>query len=235
MSIKVSQPAIILRRVAYGDADWIVTFFTREMGRVTGIAKFARVSRRRFGGALEPGTVVQMSYSERRGQGLVRLEEAQARLPMNGAMKSLERIGGVARVLALAFLQEGEANPEKFDLLCERLAGLSQRDPGQLDTAAFELRWLAMCGYAPVLGGCVACGEGDADSGRWSFDFERGGLCCPSCRTSGSAVRLVAEARRGLGALSAGDAELDEVCAGAAREMLGRYIDHVVGRPLAVR
>ena len=38
--------AIVLRRIAYGEADWIVTFLDREHGRMSGIARSARSSMR---------------------------------------------------------------------------------------------------------------------------------------------------------------------------------------------
>ncbi len=232
---RVSE-SIIMKRVAYGEADWIVTFFTRDMGRLSGMARSARLSRRRFGGALEPGTVVEMSYSTGRNYGLARLEEAQILLPMNGVMKSLERIGAVARALALAlaFLQENESNPEKFDLLRARLMSLSGSDPIPHEGAAFELRWLALCGYAPEIVRCARCGADVADARGWSFDFAGGGLSCGSCKAGPESMGLSIAAHRGFSFL-AGKGESDAVSAEAASRVLGRYIDHVLGQPLGVR
>ena len=232
---RVSQ-SIVLRRVAYGDADWIVTFFTRDMGRLSGMAKSARLSQRRFGGALEPGSVVDMRYSMPRSHGLARLEEAQVLVPMNGAMKTLERLGAVARslALALAFLQEHEPNPGKFDLLRDRLTRLSASDPTPNDLAAYELRWLALCGYAPEISRCARCGDGADGGDGWSFDFARGGFCCYSCRPGPESVGLSIAAHKGFESLAKGG-ETDEVSSEAAARVLARYIDHLLGRPLGVR
>jgi len=228
--------AIILRRTPYGEADLIVTFYSRERGRLSGIARSARLSKRRFAGALEPGSVVEIGFTEGRGSPLVRLSDASVILPIHGAMKSLARIGALARTikLALAFLQEREANQSKFDLMLGRIASLCERDPVPSETAAFELRWLALSGFAPALGGCVACGErASGGVGAWRMSFERGGLVCPRCGLGeGGAMALSSEALSGLVALASEGGAGDGPGAAAAAVLSG-YIDHVLGRPIA--
>ena len=64
--------AIVLRVWPFHEADLLVSLFTREQGRVKGVARHAMRSRRRFGGALEPMTHVRASYAERPKQELVR-------------------------------------------------------------------------------------------------------------------------------------------------------------------
>src|SRR5277367_5083344 len=70
--------AIVLRVWPFHEADLLVSLFTREQGRLKGVARHAMRSRRRFGGALEPMTYVRASYAERPrqpiGQELVRLD-----------------------------------------------------------------------------------------------------------------------------------------------------------------
>jgi DNA repair protein RecO (recombination protein O) len=230
--------AIVLRRVAFGEADWIVTLFTRDAGRISGIARSARASQRRFGGALELGSIVDVRYSERGNASFVRLEEAAVAVPTIGAMKSLARIGAVARslCLALAFLPEREANPEKFDLLVRRIQALCEDDPKSADGLSFELEWLARCGFGPTVVCCASCGASAARGGRWSFEFDRGGIVCGSCSAMHAArVSLSEEARRGFVALADGGVPAEPAHADAATAVLGRYIDHIVGHPLGVR
>ncbi len=57
--------AIVLRTWPFHEADLLVSLFTREHGRVKGIARHAMRSRRRFGGALEPMTHVRATWAER--------------------------------------------------------------------------------------------------------------------------------------------------------------------------
>src|ERR1700733_10306232 len=66
--------AIVLRTWPFHEADLLVSLFTREQGKVKGVARHDMRSRRRFGGALEPSTHVRASYAERPRQELVRLD-----------------------------------------------------------------------------------------------------------------------------------------------------------------
>lgn len=66
--------ALILRSYTLGESDRIVVFLTRDRGKKRGVAKNARQSRRRFGGALEPLTCGRVSYLERERRDLVRLD-----------------------------------------------------------------------------------------------------------------------------------------------------------------
>src|SRR5258705_4589768 len=65
--------ALILRTYKLGESDRIVVFLTRDRGKKRGVAKNARQSRRRFGGALEPLTYGRVGYLERERRELVSL------------------------------------------------------------------------------------------------------------------------------------------------------------------
>ena len=66
--------AIVLRTWPFHEADLLVSLFTRERGKVKGVARHAMRSRRRFGGALEPATQVMAHYTERPREELVRMD-----------------------------------------------------------------------------------------------------------------------------------------------------------------
>src|ERR1039458_3225197 len=76
MSVLTSE-AVVLRTWPVNEADLIVSFFTRDYGRVKGVAKSALKSRKRFGGALEPMTVARAWFAERPRQELVRLDQLE--------------------------------------------------------------------------------------------------------------------------------------------------------------
>jgi DNA repair protein RecO (recombination protein O) len=66
--------ALILRTYKLGESDRIVVFLTRDRGKRRGVAKNARQSRRRFGGALEPLTLGRVGYMERERRDLVHVQ-----------------------------------------------------------------------------------------------------------------------------------------------------------------
>src|SRR2546429_8723998 len=70
MALKESE-AIVLRTYPMREADLLVTLFTRLEGKVRGVARSAKKSKRRFGGALEPLTYIRVYYDDRERQGLV--------------------------------------------------------------------------------------------------------------------------------------------------------------------
>jgi len=78
--------ALILRTYKLGESDRIVVFLTRDRGKKRGVAKNARQSRRRFGGALEPMTCGRVTYRERERRDLVFVQDiAPTRSPLTAA------------------------------------------------------------------------------------------------------------------------------------------------------
>src|SRR6185437_359588 len=104
----LTSEAVILRTWPVHEADLVVSFFTRDYGRLKGIAKSALKSRKRFGGALEPMTLARAWFAERPRQELVRLDQLEiVRSPLSGPIDA-------ARLAALSFYAEvlDEALPE---------------------------------------------------------------------------------------------------------------------------
>jgi hypothetical protein len=79
--------ALILRTYKLGESDRIVVFLTRDRGKKRGVAKNARQSRRRFGGALEPMTYGRVGYFERERRELVMLNFVE---PVRSPMAALD-------------------------------------------------------------------------------------------------------------------------------------------------
>src|SRR5690348_5999892 len=73
----LTSEAVVLRTWPLQEADLIVSLFTRDFGRLKGVAKSALKSRKRFGGALEPMTQVRIWFAERPGQELARLDQME--------------------------------------------------------------------------------------------------------------------------------------------------------------
>src|SRR5207245_3922293 len=94
MALKESE-AIVLRTYPLREADLLVTLFTREEGKVRGVARSAKKSKRRFGEALEPLTYVRVHYEDREQQELARLDSCEVlESPLAGEV-------GYARAVAL--------------------------------------------------------------------------------------------------------------------------------------
>jgi DNA repair protein RecO (recombination protein O) len=109
--------ALILRTYKLGESDRIVVFLTRDRGKKRGVAKNARQSRRRFGGALEPMTCGRVQYVEREGRDLVFLEFVEAqRSPLSLAGgDALGHVGYFAELID-EWAQEADPNEPLYRL-----------------------------------------------------------------------------------------------------------------------
>ena len=96
----VQVEAVVLRTWPIHEADQIVSLFTRDYGKIKGVAKAAAKSRRRFGGALEPMTHVRAHYATKPNQELVRLDSFEI------LHSPLAESVDYARATALAFFAE---------------------------------------------------------------------------------------------------------------------------------
>jgi len=109
--------ALILRTYKLGESDRIVVFLTRDRGKKRGVAKNARQSRRRFGGALEPMTTGRVGYVERERRDLVRLDYVEPRRSPLSAVDA-DALGYVSYFAELIdeWAQDNDANEPLFRL-----------------------------------------------------------------------------------------------------------------------
>ena len=191
MSVLTSE-AVVLRTWPVHEADLIVSFFTRDYGRVKGVAKSALKSRKRFGGALEPMTVARAWFAERPRQELVRLDQLEiVRSPLSMPVDH-------ARMAVLSFFAEvlDEALPEHdpqetvFRLLLAVLDQTTVEQPW-MPLTYFSLWMTRLMGLLPDIGHCTACGEA-LEAGETSFNTLGDGLFCALHR-NGNASGLSAD------------------------------------------
>ena len=191
MSVFTSE-AVVLRTWPVHEADLIVSFFTRDHGRVRGVAKSALKSRKRFGGALEPMTVARAWFAERPRQELVRLDQLEIlRSPLSSPVDPV-------RLTVLSFFAEllDEALPDHdphetvFRLLLAVLDLTTVEQPW-MPLTYFQLWMTRLMGLLPDLVHCTACGEA-LQAGETSFNTLGDGLFCPIHR-NGDASELSAD------------------------------------------
>jgi DNA repair protein RecO (recombination protein O) len=208
MSVLTSE-AVVLRTWPVHEADLIVSFFSRDYGRMRGVAKAALKSRKRFGGALEPMTLVRAWFAERPRQELVRLDQLEIlRSPLSAPVDH-------TRMAVLSFYAEvlDEILPERdpqdavFRLLVSVLeqtaatdtfpGSPSARDPGHpgqgpwMALTYFSLWMTRLMGLLPDTGRCMVCGEA-LHAAEISFSSSADGLFC-GLHASGSASGLSAD------------------------------------------
>src|SRR5205814_2878105 len=155
MALKESE-AIVLRTYPLRESDLLVTLFTRLEGKVKGVARAAKKSKRRFGGALEPLTYVRAFYDERERQELVRLDSCEVlESPMASEVTYARAValGHIAELLD-ELLPDHEANDAIFRLTLSVLHALTGPDIW-MPITYFELWMTRLVGFLPELNECV--------------------------------------------------------------------------------
>lgn len=194
-------PAILLGQVPYGEADRVVTLYTRTHGKVSAMARAARKSRRRFGASLALFVVGEATLRERRGAELMTLERFDALLDFSALGGDLVRLAhaSYATELVHRLTVPRHADAALFELLVEAYRAIAAAPPSADLLRAFELRLMGELGLRPVLCRCVGCGvehEAVLDEPGAVVDPARGGLVCARC--VGRGVPLPGAARRRL-------------------------------------
>ena len=134
--------ALILRTYKLGESDRIVVFLTRDRGKKRGVAKNARQSRRRFGGALEPLTCGRISYVERERRDLVRLEYVEPqRSPLSAADGEALGYASYFAELIDEWAQEADPNEPLFRLGASTVDAMAAGVPIEPLARYFEF-WL---------------------------------------------------------------------------------------------
>ena len=151
--------AIVLRTWPFHEADLLVSLFTRDQGKVKGVARHAMKSRKRFGGALEPATQVRAHYTERPRQDLVRLDQFEILWsPLTAPIETM-RLAGLQLVTEVLEEAMPDQAPEDniYRLAVTVLTSLRSENV-YLPTLYFCLWMNRLLGWMPELGHCVACG-----------------------------------------------------------------------------
>ena len=170
--------AIVLRSYPLREADLLVTFFTRVEGKVRGVARSAKKSKRRFGGALEPLTYVRAFYDVRERQELARLDSCEVlESPMSSEVSYPRAValGHIAELLD-ELLPDHEANDAIFRLTLSVLHALTGPEIW-MPITYFELWLTRLVGFLPELTECVVCGR-DLNGSRAYFHALADGLMC---------------------------------------------------------
>lgn len=194
----VKTTAIVLRSRKWGDADRIVTFYSKERGKIRGVARRARRPKSRFGAALEPFSLCRLNLFEKSGDSLFRISQVDLVRPSQKLWESLSLIDSAARMVNVvaAITPDGDPDPILFDTLEQGLALLHESEDPAFTALLFQIRLLGVTGFRPQTDHCATCGKTHL-MGDPQFSPVAGGLVCLSCAAH-QRVRCVALSRGSL-------------------------------------
>src|SRR5947209_8116404 len=186
--------ALVIRTYPFHEADLLVTLFTRAEGKVRGVAKSAKKSKKRFGGALEPLTHVTAHWEDKEKQELARFDSFEiisSPLAVEVNYPRLVGLGYVAEVVD-QLLPDREPSDSIFRLTLSVVKEL-QAGPVWMPLTYFDLWTVRLIGLLPELNQCVVCGA-VLDGDRAYFHPLADGLLCAADKRLASS-EISAESR----------------------------------------
>jgi DNA repair protein RecO (recombination protein O) len=158
----VTTDAIVLRSYNLAESDRIVLCLTRSAGLVRAVAKGARKMKSRFGAALEPFTVIKLTFYEKENRELVTMSSAdilQSYFALNSRLETVEVLAYMGEMVS-EFAPPHEADERLYRMLTACVEALSS-EPGieRAITRYFEIWLLRLAGLFPDLGQCSECGR----------------------------------------------------------------------------
>ena len=183
----------MVRSFPFGEADLIVSFFTKDIGRISAIARSARRPRRGLAPILEPMHTLVLDLSERPHHSLLTLSSSNIAVPRTRLTANLRRLDAAGTALRWVRGSVPARTPEPA--VWEHLVSLLDvldADQDDVDPpavlAAAGLRLLRALGYGLNLASCVVCDRVCPYEQAACLDATRGGLICRAC---GGASRVI--------------------------------------------
>ena len=172
--------AVVIGSFPLGESDRVVTFYSRDFGKIRGVAKRSRRLRSRFAGALELFTLGELVFFDTDRSELVRIDHFDIVRPFGGLRGDLERLGQASWIVewVVRLTAERDRHVALYALLVRSLRALEGPVPPSRVALCFGVRALETLGHRPRLDACTVCGR--------AYPFPRpalgpGGVVCEPC------------------------------------------------------
>lgn len=230
--------ALVLRTVDFSETSLVLTLFTREFGKISGLAKGGRRLKGPFESALDLLAICRIVFLRKSSEALDLLTEAKLLRRFRPAGRNLASLyaGYYVAELLNELTTDYDPHPELFDLADETLVGLSAGESVMHRVLRFELGALRELGHLPLLDACADCGREVPLTGRVAFGQLQGGILCDRCRGGKRQVAVVgAGAIRAMADLANADRltwrrlEIDSRTQGEIRGLMNYYLSSLLG------
>jgi DNA repair protein RecO (recombination protein O) len=213
--------AIVLQSYPLGEADRLISFLSRTMGRMRGVAAGARKPKSRFGSTLERLSHVRIWFHERETRELVRISQCEIIESFIDAFRDYPSSIALALFseITQSVLPDREVADANFRLLLLASQAIKRTGKPELPLAYFALWSVKLGGWLPVLDRCAKCGRAIPAGEAVFFSPRASAVFCGKCRQPG--MRL-----------------LSANALGAARKILTERLDRIpddVAMPRALR
>ncbi len=230
--------AIVIRTVDWSETSLVLTLFTRDFGKVRGLAKGGRRLKGPFESALDLLGLCRIVFLRKSSDALDLVTEAKLVRRFRPAGRDLSSLyaGYYVAELLDGLTDDYDPHRELFELADETLQALSAGEPVARWTLRFELGALRVLGHLPSLDRCVECGAEVPPTGRVAFGQLDGGVLCAGCRegkqqvatVNGGTLRALAQMAQPSGQIWR-RMEIDAGSRGEVRGLVNRYLCNLLG------
>ncbi|MFA6308216.1 MAG: DNA repair protein RecO [Clostridia bacterium] len=179
----IKTKGIVVRQVNTGEADKIVTIFSKDLGKISCSAKGARRPRSSYVAATQ-----LLCYSDFvlfKGRDMYSINSCDVIESFYDIRNDIARLTYASHMSEIIndVIMEGQPSKRVLQLFLNSLHMLSNTDKSaELIIRIFEIRLLSILGYAPGINGCSACGSTDDET--FYFSFRKSGFICENCLNS---------------------------------------------------
>jgi DNA repair protein RecO (recombination protein O) len=191
-----SSPAVLLRRLDYGDFDLILTLLSLQQGKISLIAKSAKKSTKRFAGILELFSLMEVVASTGKGSGLPVLQEATLISSFSTIRNDIIKTAYASYWCELInnWVEDNQKQAQLFYLLKHVLTQLDSAESAAAQISIlFQMKLLHLTGHGPNLGQCGRCRKNieSIQPNQVVFDIAKGAILCDGCSpAAGGRIRL---------------------------------------------
>jgi DNA repair protein RecO (recombination protein O) len=191
MSEIVKTEAVVLKTIKYRETSKIVTYFTKEHGKLSGIIKGARSSKNMYGTALEPMSHVSLVVYEKKGRDIQTIAQCELVQSYRKLFEDLDKmvVGMAVIELVRDIAHEQEKNVPLFEFLVKTLSALNNATGNAVNLFyAFEIHLADILGFHPSFNKCLSCGKQVVPEGggikKVEFHLDKGAPICGQCHSA---------------------------------------------------
>lgn len=187
----LKTPAFVLKSFDFRETSRIVTFFTRDFGKVKGILKGIRKDPKKFGSQVDKFSVNDIVFYHHRTSDLHLVGQCDLRTFFFEIRKDLKKTMAASYILELvdSIMPVEEKNADVYALMNDYLLSLETATDISKLVHMFQVKILLYSGFKPHLDSCLECRK--KIEGKARFSMSKGGLICSACESADHNATLI--------------------------------------------
>ena len=172
---------ILIKRYNFRETSLLVTFFTKEVGKIKGIIKGVRKDPKKIASNLSLCSLNDVQYYSKRNSELNLISQCDLTKDYSFIRKDLKKVSLASYILEFidTIMPLQDKNQKVFDLLLNCLGSIEDTDTEKI-LYSFQVKSLSLSGFKPHLDACITCGKTLHEAANFSVYL--GGLICPACK-----------------------------------------------------